>query len=142
MKGISIRVEEDFHRRLHRTLLECDETMQSFVYAAIQKALEEREQALGQKDSNKENSSQESEVPNELFMVSIDTHEIGNDAWISVFSTREKAAAFESQVHNRLTDIGMDDQVDVTLDRNQIDNSAYLEWLDDFCDEIKEWRED
>ena len=47
MKGLSIRLEDEVHRRLKRVLLEKRTTVQDFAYRLLEAGIEKAEKELG-----------------------------------------------------------------------------------------------
>ena len=47
MKGLSIRLEDEVHRRLKRVILEKEVTVQGFAYRLLEAGIEKAEKELG-----------------------------------------------------------------------------------------------
>ena len=70
-----------------------------------------------------------------LWLVSIKERHADSDAWLSVFSTEEKADAFIAKAKGKLHEHNELSEFEITKDFGNIDDEMYLRWIDERYDD-------
>ena len=73
-----------------------------------------------------------------IWTVTLSWKDPTREAWVSSFSTEDKALAFMRALDAKCAQYGLPDDAIITIDSGELDSEHYLDWMDSEYGEAQE----